>query len=163
MLSKIKSNPMNSVSDALPLYVPVCVTRGALIAHWHSFASPRCIGTRLRHLAVLALVCVTSLYWHSFASPRCIGTRLRYLAVLALVCVISLYWHSFASARCIGTSLRHLAVLALVCVTSLYWHLFASPRCRGFPYRWTFVSLSVSLWNDHIEWPSIWRCAPGGI
>ena len=34
---------MHPLSGALPLpYVPVRVTRGALVAHWHSFAPPRC-------------------------------------------------------------------------------------------------------------------------
>ena len=43
MLFKIKSNPMHSFSDGLPLpYVPARVTRGALVAHRHSFAPPHC-------------------------------------------------------------------------------------------------------------------------
>ena len=43
MLFKIKSNPMHPLSGALPLpYVPACVTRGALVAHRHSFAPPCC-------------------------------------------------------------------------------------------------------------------------
>ena len=43
MLFKIKSNKMNPLRGALPLpYVPARVTRGALVAHRHSFASPRC-------------------------------------------------------------------------------------------------------------------------
>ena len=34
---------MHPLSGALPLpYVPACVTRGALVAHRHSFAPPRC-------------------------------------------------------------------------------------------------------------------------
>ena len=41
MLFKIKSNPMHPLSGALPLpYVPARVTRGALVAHRHSFAPP---------------------------------------------------------------------------------------------------------------------------
>ena len=43
MLFKIKSTPMHPFSGALPLpYVPARVTRGALVAHRHSFAPPRC-------------------------------------------------------------------------------------------------------------------------
>ena len=43
MLFKIMSNPMHPLSGALPLpYVPARVTRGALVAHRHSFAPPRC-------------------------------------------------------------------------------------------------------------------------
>ena len=43
MLFNIKSNQMYPLSGALPLrYVPACVTRGALVAHRHSFSPPRC-------------------------------------------------------------------------------------------------------------------------
>ena len=44
MLFKIKRNLMHPLSGALPLqYVPARVTRGALVAHRHSFASaPLC-------------------------------------------------------------------------------------------------------------------------
>ena len=43
MLFKIESNPMHSLGGALPLpYVPSRVTRGALVAHRHSFAPLRC-------------------------------------------------------------------------------------------------------------------------
>ena len=43
MLFKIKSNLMHPLSSALPLlYAPAHVTRGALVAHRHSFAPPRC-------------------------------------------------------------------------------------------------------------------------
>ena len=43
MLFKIKSNPLHSLSGALPLpYVLARVIRGALVTHRHLFASPRC-------------------------------------------------------------------------------------------------------------------------
>ena len=42
MLFKIKSNPMHPQSGALLCYVPARVTRGALVAHRHSFVPPRC-------------------------------------------------------------------------------------------------------------------------
>ena len=49
MLFKIKSNPMHPSSCALPLpYVPARVTRGALVAHRHSFAPPRCRTSQYR-------------------------------------------------------------------------------------------------------------------
>ena len=42
ILYKIRCNPMHPINDALPgPYVPVQVTRGALVAHWYSYASPR--------------------------------------------------------------------------------------------------------------------------
>ena len=43
MLYKIRYNPMNPLNGALPgLYVPVRVPRGALVAHWYTYAPPRC-------------------------------------------------------------------------------------------------------------------------
>ena len=53
MLFKIKSNPMHPLSGALPLpYVPARVTRGALVAHRHSFAPPRCRTSQYRRTFV---------------------------------------------------------------------------------------------------------------
>ena len=53
MLFKIKSNPMHPLSGALHLpYVPARVTRGALVAHSHSFAPPRCRTSRYRRTFV---------------------------------------------------------------------------------------------------------------
>ena len=49
MLFKIKNNPMHPLSGELPLpYVPVRVTRGALVSHRHSFAPPRCRTSQYR-------------------------------------------------------------------------------------------------------------------
>ena len=49
MLFKIKSNPMHPLSGALLLpYVPARVTRGALVAHRHSFTPPRCRTSQYR-------------------------------------------------------------------------------------------------------------------
>ena len=43
MLYKIRCNPMHPLCGALPSpYVPVRVTRGALIAHRYTYAPPRC-------------------------------------------------------------------------------------------------------------------------
>ena len=43
MVFTIKSSPMHRLRGALPLlYVPEYVTRGALVAHMHSFAPPSC-------------------------------------------------------------------------------------------------------------------------
>ena len=57
MLFKIKSNPMHPLSSALPFpFVPARVTRGALVAHRHSFAPPRCRNSKycrsFMHLSV---------------------------------------------------------------------------------------------------------------
>ena len=43
MLYKIRCNPKHPLSGALPgPYVPVRITRGALVAHRFSYAPPRC-------------------------------------------------------------------------------------------------------------------------
>ena len=43
MLYKIRCNPLHPLYGALPVpYVPVRVTRGAVIAHWFTYAPPRC-------------------------------------------------------------------------------------------------------------------------
>ena len=43
MLYKIRCNPMHPLNDALPgPYVPVWVTRGALVAHLYTSVPPRC-------------------------------------------------------------------------------------------------------------------------
>ena len=43
MLYKIRCNPVHPLNGALPgPYVPVRVTRGALVAHRYTYAPPRC-------------------------------------------------------------------------------------------------------------------------
>ena len=43
MLYKIRCNPMHPLTDALPgPYVPVLVTRGALVPHRYTYTPPRC-------------------------------------------------------------------------------------------------------------------------
>ena len=43
MLYKIRCNPLHPLNDSLPgPYVPVWVTRGALVAHRYTYAPPRC-------------------------------------------------------------------------------------------------------------------------
>ena len=57
ILFKIKSNPMHPLSGALNLpHVPVRVTRGALVAHRHSFEPPRCRISHYRRTFVLLSV-----------------------------------------------------------------------------------------------------------
>ena len=49
MLHKFRCNPMHPLCGALPVpYVPVRVTRGALIAHRYTYAPPRCRTTQYR-------------------------------------------------------------------------------------------------------------------
>ena len=73
MLFTIKSNPMHPLSGALPLsYVPVRVTRGALVAHKHSFAPPRCRTFQYRRSFVPLSVSL----WNDLSDPVFDGVRL---------------------------------------------------------------------------------------
>ena len=49
MLHQISCNPTHPLNGALPLpYVPVLVTRDALVAHRHTYAPPRCRTSQFR-------------------------------------------------------------------------------------------------------------------
>ena len=66
MLFKIKSNPMNPLSGALPSpYVPARVTRGALVAHRHSFVPPHCRTSRYHRTFVPLSVSL----WNNLSDP----------------------------------------------------------------------------------------------
>ena len=66
MLFKIKSKPMHPFRGALPLpYVPGRVTRGALVAHWHSFAPPRCRTSQYRR----TFVPLSLSLWNDLSDP----------------------------------------------------------------------------------------------
>ena len=66
MLFKIRSIPMHPLSGAWRLpYVPVRVTRGALIAHRHSFAPPRCRTSQYRR----SFVSLSVSLWNDLSDP----------------------------------------------------------------------------------------------
>ena len=66
MLFTIKSNPMHPLSGALPWpFVPARVTRGALVAHRHSFAPPRCRTSQYRRSPVPLSVSL----WNDLSDP----------------------------------------------------------------------------------------------
>ena len=66
MLFKIKSNPMHPLSGALPVpYVPASVTRGALVAHRHSFTPSRCRTSQYRKTFVSLSVSL----WNDLSDP----------------------------------------------------------------------------------------------
>ena len=57
MLYKIWCNPLHPLCGALPVpYVPVRVTRGALIAHRYTYAPPRCRTCQYRRTFILLSV-----------------------------------------------------------------------------------------------------------
>ena len=66
MLFKIKSIPMHPLSGALPFpYLPARVTLGALFAHRHSFAPPRCRTCQYRRSFVPLSVSL----WNDLSDP----------------------------------------------------------------------------------------------
>ena len=66
MLYKIRCNPLHQLNDALPgPYVPVRVTRGALVAHQYTYAPPRCRTSQYRRTFVPLSVSL----WNDLADP----------------------------------------------------------------------------------------------
>ena len=73
MLYKIRCNPMHPLNDALPgPYVPVRVTRGALVAHRYTYAPPRCRISQYRRTFVPLSVSL----WKEIADPVFYGAGL---------------------------------------------------------------------------------------
>ena len=66
MLYKIRCYPMHSLYGALPVpYVPVRVTRGAVIAHRYTYAPPRCRNSQYRRTFVPFSVSL----WNALSDP----------------------------------------------------------------------------------------------
>ena len=66
MLYKIRFDPMHPLNGALPgPYVPVRVTRGALVAHRYTYASPRCRTSQYRRTFISLSVSL----WNDLADP----------------------------------------------------------------------------------------------
>ena len=66
ILYKIRCNPMHLLNDALPgPYVPVWVTRGALVAHRYTYAPPRCRTLQYR----ITFVPLSVSRWNDLADP----------------------------------------------------------------------------------------------
>ena len=66
MLYKIRCNPMHPLNDALPgPYVPVRGTHGALVAHWYTYAPPRCKTLQYR----MTFIHISVSLWNKLADP----------------------------------------------------------------------------------------------
>ena len=66
MLYKIRCNPIHPLNDTLPRpYVPVRVTRGALVAHRFTYAPPRCRTSQYHRIFVSLSVSL----WNDLADP----------------------------------------------------------------------------------------------
>ena len=66
MLYKIMCNPVHLLNGALPgPYVPAWVTRGALVAHRHTYAPPRCRTLQYSRTFIPFSVSL----WNNFANP----------------------------------------------------------------------------------------------
>ena len=66
MLYKIRCNPVHLLNGALPgPYVPVRVTRCALVAHRHTYAPPRCRTSLYRK----TFIPLSMSHWNDLANP----------------------------------------------------------------------------------------------
>ena len=66
ILYKIRCNPMHPLNGALPgPYVPVLVTRGALVAHRYTYSPPRCRTSQYSKTFVPLSVSL----WNDLADP----------------------------------------------------------------------------------------------
>ena len=66
MLYKIGCNPVHPLNGALPgPYVPVRVTRGALVAHRYTYPPPRCRTSQYRRTFISLSVSL----WNDLANP----------------------------------------------------------------------------------------------
>ena len=66
MLYKIRRNPVHPLNCALPgPYVPVRVTRGALVAHQYTYAPPRCRTSQYSRTFIPLSVS----FWNDLANP----------------------------------------------------------------------------------------------
>ena len=73
LLYKIRCNPMHPLCGALPVpYVPVWVTHGALIAHWYTYAPPRCRTSQYCRTFILFSVSL----WNDLVDPILNGVGL---------------------------------------------------------------------------------------
>ena len=79
ILYKIRCNPMHTLNGALPgPYLPVWVTRGALVAHRYTYAPPRC---RTSQYSITFIPLSVSL-WNDLANPLFDGSKSRVNALL---------------------------------------------------------------------------------
>ena len=92
MLYKIGCNPMHPLNGALPgLYVPVRVTRGALVAHRYTYAPPRCRTSQYRITFILLSVSLwNDLSDSAFDGEGLAGFKSRANAFLVAIAALSL-------------------------------------------------------------------------
>ena len=84
-LYKIRRNPLHPLNGALPgPYVPVRVTHGALVAHWYTYAPPRC--RTLQYSRTFIPFSVS--FWNDLANPVFVGVGLVGFKSRAML----LYW-----------------------------------------------------------------------
>ena len=102
MLHKIRCNQSHLLYDVrLVPYVPVRVKRGAVIAHWFTYAPPSCIAGLLLHFQYpcgTILVTPYSMVWDlrfSRAGPKSLhwpSCTLRFCLLLFSFSLLSFYW-----------------------------------------------------------------------
>ena len=94
MLYKIRCNPMHPLWGALPVpYVRVRVTRGALIAHRYTFASPRCRTSQYRKTFISLSVSL----WNDLVDPVFdgVGMAVSRAGPMPFFCLVALSFFVF--------------------------------------------------------------------
>ena len=102
MLDQIRCNPVHPLNSALPgSYVPVLVTRGALVAHRYTYAPLRCRTSQHRRTCIPLSVSL----WNDLSNPVFDGVGLAgfkrrdnvfLLALAALSILYSLHYFSLS-------------------------------------------------------------------
>ena len=101
-LYKIRCNPVHPLNGALPLpYVPVRVTRGALVAHRYTYAPPRCRTSQYNRTVVSLSVSL----WNDLADPIFDGVGLAgfkstvnvfFIGLICSIPTIAFYYFSLS-------------------------------------------------------------------
>ena len=130
MLYKMRCNPMHPLYGALPVpYVPVRVTRGAVIAHQYTYAPPRYRTSQYRRTFILLSVSL----WNDLSEPvfngvgstqeqvHCLFIGLCTRSLFVYCCFQFLFFRSmcwYCGAGVFG--LNVLIALSQSCITNLF-------------------------------------------
>ena len=144
LLFKIKSNPMHPLSGALPLpYVPARVTRGALVAHRHSFVPPRCRTSQCRR----SIVPLSVSLWNDLSDPVFDGVA---LAVSRAEPMLSC-WHDLLFLFCRLLFYLFLLSMDWLCRVGVYG-LIECSHSPGLPQKTPILIIIIITLHQTIVW-----------
>ena len=98
MLYKIRCNPMHPLNDVLSRpHVPVWVKRGALVAHWYTYAPPRSrISKYHRNFVPLSVSFWNDLADHVFDGVGLAGFNVFFIGLSCSIPTIVFYYFSLS-------------------------------------------------------------------